>query len=107
MIQSWINTGLKKLFHLIVKHLREFFYASYCDFYLESTKPVFKKDGIERQELTWNTLRICSELMLFLYHPFVPSITEELWQKHKFGNESSILEAKYPRYGEISNFKVF
>lgn len=98
-------------FHLIVKQLREFFYASYCDFYLESTKPILKKNGtddesIAQQEFVWNILRICTRMTLLMYHPFLPSLTEELWQKYKMGEGESILETKYPKYSEISQFIV-
>lgn len=97
-------------FHLVVKQLREFFYGSYCDFYLEATKPLLKNDGsenLERQEFVWNLLREINRLTLILYHPFMPSITEELWQITLSQPDSSILDEKYPKYEEIPQLKVY
>lgn len=101
-------------FQLIVKQLREFFYGAYCDFYLESTKRLLKKtDNVnreaasEQQEFIWNILRVCSRTTLLMYHPFMPSLTEELWNKYKMGGEDeSILETNYPKYAEIAKFSV-
>lgn len=92
--------------------MREFFYGAYCDFYLESTKPLLKNNKLEyladQQEFVWNILRECNRLAMIMYHPFIPSITEELWQKCKMGGagDTSILDSKYPKYEDISAFKV-
>lgn len=111
-----VNFQNEYQFHLIVKRLREFFYGAYCDFYLESTKPLLKKTTTnitkmeeKQQEYVWNILRACSRMTLLMYHPFVPSLTEELWQKYRMGGEGSgksILDAKYPKYAELSKLKV-
>lgn len=100
--------------HLVVKHLREFYYGDYCDFYLESSKPLLKNKllandvaAFRMQERVWNILRVCNEINLRLYHPFIPSLTEELWQKYEMGTDGqSILDTTYPKYEEISKFQV-
>ncbi len=97
-------------FHLIVKRLREFYYSDYCDFYLESTKPLLKSNNHVMQEIVWNILRNINSTILILYHPFIPSITEELWQRINNNNTNindqklSILECEYPKYDKISKF---
>jgi valyl-tRNA synthetase len=91
-------------FHLNVKKLREFYYSNFCDFYLESTKPIFKQtNNFELEELVWNILRNCNYYSLLMYHPIMPSITEELWHRNcGFGSSdfntqsSSILDNSFP-----------
>ena len=95
--------------HSIVKRLRDFYYGNFCDFYLESTKPVFKSNHFELEELVWNVLRLCNEHALLMYHPFIPSITEELWQRFVLKDhqtQKSILEFEYPNQSNLSKFQV-
>jgi len=95
--------------HSIVKRLREFYYGNFCDFYLESTKPVFKSNNFELEELVWNVLRLCNEHALLMYHPFIPSVTEELWQRYVLKanqTQKSILEFNYPIQANFSKFQV-
>jgi valyl-tRNA synthetase len=95
--------------HSIVKRLRDFYYGNFCDFYLESTKPVFKSDNFESEELVWNVLRLCNEYALLMYHPFIPSITEELWQRYVWKDNQtykSILEFNYPNQASLTKFQV-
>jgi len=99
-----------------MKRLREFYYANFCDFYLESTKPIFKQrsNDFELEEIVWNILRNCNYYSLLMYHPIMPSITEELWQRNMgFGamdfntqNGSSILDCSFPDTNEMSELTV-
>jgi valyl-tRNA synthetase len=92
--------------HLNVKCLRDFFYFDFCDFYLETIKEKLKNDdSSEARQVTWNVVREVLSHILILYHPFMPSITEELWQSLNFNNKNeSILNQKYPKY-ENNYFK--
>lgn len=102
--------------HLVVKKLREFFYQDFCDFYLECTKPTLKSTSDEKRReraIKWNILRVCNKCMLLMYHPFMPSITEELWQQvnfereeRKVGEVKSILSQKFPTTKHLAQFKV-
>ncbi|MFH0937352.1 MAG: valine--tRNA ligase [Candidatus Daviesbacteria bacterium] len=53
--------------------LYDFFWHDFCDKYLESTKP--------RRPEAQETLEYVLKTSLKLLHPFMPFITEELWQK--------------------------
>lgn len=100
--------------HLNVKKLREFYYANFCDFYLESTKPIFKQNGennFELEEIVWNILRNCNYYSLLMYHPIIPSLTEELWQRNSgFGfntkQQSSILDSSFPNTDKMTELNV-
>ena len=69
-----------------------------CDVYLESIKPVFLGADEEAKEASRQTLCLCLDMGLRLLHPFMPFVTEELWQHlPKRGDEEpSIMVAKYP-----------
>jgi valyl-tRNA synthetase len=70
-------------FDLAAKEIYEFVWDEFCDWYLELTKPVLNSDDASQaQKLgTQQTLGRILESILRLAHPFLPFLTEELWQK--------------------------
>src|SRR5205085_6785572 len=75
----------------------QFFWHEFCDWYLEMSKPVLLgKHGTEADKQ--KSKRVLLEVLdrsLRLLHPFMPFITEEIWQKLG-GVEPSIMVAPYP-----------
>jgi len=75
-----------------------------CDVYVEAVKPVVDADdsipGIAEKKLSMrNTLYNCLEGGLKLLHPFMPFITEELYQRlPRRPNDTipTIMKAPYP-----------
>jgi valyl-tRNA synthetase len=69
-------------FHEASHRLYHFFWHELCDWYIEFVKPVFasagsgEKDGLSRKVLVY-----VFDQALRLLHPFMPFITEELWQR--------------------------
>ncbi len=64
--------------------LYHFFWGELCDWYLEICKPILADEGVEATEVraeTRDTLAHVLECSLRAIHPFMPFITEELWQR--------------------------
>jgi valyl-tRNA synthetase len=70
-------------FDLAAQAIYEFTWSQFCDWYLELAKPVLTgghaSDAAKRG--TRRTLVQTLETLLRLAHPFMPFITEEIWQK--------------------------
>ncbi|UCE58561.1 MAG: valine--tRNA ligase [Phycisphaerales bacterium] len=67
-------------FSASVNELREFFWDSLCDWYIELTKP--RMSGARRdaeRASAQQVLGFCIDQALRLFHPTIPFITEELW----------------------------
>ncbi|WP_044872012.1 valine--tRNA ligase [Pseudomonas sp. LFM046] len=96
-VDRWIISALQRTegevarhldqfrFDLATQTLYEFIWDQYCAWYLELVKPVLwdENASIERQRGTRRTLIRVLEVALRLAHPFMPFITEEIWQRIK------------------------
>tara|TARA_B100000886_G_scaffold340555_1_gene311201 strand:+ start:760 stop:3402 length:2643 start_codon:yes stop_codon:yes gene_type:complete len=95
-INFWIINELEKHKKLINKSIEnyrfdeaakltyQYIWDIFCDWYLEFTKPIFQSKIKKDIEETKNVLLYIQKEILFLLHPFMPFITEELWIKHNF-----------------------
>jgi valyl-tRNA synthetase len=94
-------------FDIASQTLQEFIWNEYCDWYLELSKPILWDDGNnpERAATTRRVLLSTLEKSLRLLHPFMPFITEEIWQRIAPMLQidgPSIMLQPYPEF-EISN----
>jgi valyl-tRNA synthetase len=84
-----VNESLDSLYH--------FFWHEYCDWYLELIKPRLyqKEDPLKRQ----TALSIARHIMkhtMSLLHPYMPFISEEIWQSFKEDGEVSVVISPWP-----------
>ncbi len=70
------------------RSLYQFVWNEICDWYLEMAKPSLRGDeGEERGLAARAVLELVFSNIFRLLHPFIPFLTEELWDKFGFGND--------------------
>ncbi len=91
-----VDTGMEEFnFSAAGKALHQFFWGDFCDWYLELAKlRLYKGTGEERKTAQWVCYTVL-EHALRLMHPYMPFVTEELWQKLP-GTGESIMIAPWP-----------
>ena len=92
-------------FDLASQQLYEFIWNEYCDWYVELSKPTLwdEEKNPENARATRYVLILIFEKTLRLLHPFMPFITEEVWQKIApliSINGESIMMESYPTYDQ-------
>lgn len=83
----------------------EYFWNDFCDWYVEATKLSFKSDDENEKNRITSVLMNILEESLRLLHPFLPFVTEEIYQKlplqniaemrAKAASEQTCCEASY------------
>ncbi|KAI9840966.1 MAG: Valine--tRNA ligase, mitochondrial [Sclerophora amabilis] len=79
----------------------QYWYNHLCDVYIENSKTIIQEGTEEEQQSAINTLYTALEGALTLIHPFMPFLTEELWQRlprRPDDSTPSIVKASYPTY---------
>ncbi|MEO0110019.1 MAG: valine--tRNA ligase [candidate division WOR-3 bacterium] len=101
-IDEWVITEFNKFLNTINHYLEsynfsgyanslyEFFWHTFCDWYLEFSKKRLK----ERDGACLSVLYSVFSNYLKVLHPVMPFITEEIYQRFNFGK--SVLEEKWP-----------
>jgi valyl-tRNA synthetase len=75
----------------------QFVWHEFCDWYLELIKPVlYGRDMSARRRATQQTLSQSLRTILKLLHPFMPFLTEEIWQT-VVADGTSIMVSSYPK----------
>ena len=102
LAEKWIISELNQLildideafgayrFYEAASKLYDFFRHKFCDWYIEIAKIDIK------DEVTQSVLLVCLKTILKLLHPYVPFITEEIWQKLPAKEEELITTSSWP-----------
>ncbi len=84
--------------------LYRFFWSEYCDWYVEASKAVFFGSDAARKANTLAVIDFVLAHTLRLFHPFLPFITEELWNGMGFATDmpleqggKTIMTARWPK----------
>ena len=98
-----VNENLEKFeLGIAVAKLYDFIWDIYCDWYIELTKPRIQAGG-ETAENAQTVLVYVMKGMLKLLHPFMPFITEEIWQA-LVNDGTAIMVQDFPTYNEALDF---
>ncbi len=106
-ILSRVNTVIKEATENLEKYeigisaqkIYEFTWEEYCDWYIEMVKPRLYGEDIESKETAEKVLLYVLENILKLLHPFMPFITEEIWQ-HLPERDKPLIISDWPVYKE-------
>jgi valyl-tRNA synthetase len=82
-------------FNDALKAVYEFLWNDFCDWYIEMSKPVLFSDDQARKAVVQQVLVACLDKALRILHPFMPFITEEIWQKLP-GSNGYLMQADFP-----------
>ena len=108
---KWILSKLQKVIKSITDKIEkydiglaaddiyDFIWSDFCDWYIEIVKPVLYSDNAEEKTNTVKVLLYVLENILKLLHPFMPYITEEIWQALP-NREDALIVSKWPEYKE-------
>ena len=81
----------------------DFIWDSYCDWYIELTKPRLNGEDEEAKLGAQKVLLYVLTEILKLIHPFIPFITEEIWQSLPHEGTALMLE-RYPAFDPALSF---
>ncbi|MFO7749969.1 MAG: valine--tRNA ligase [Desulfobacteraceae bacterium] len=74
----------------------QFVWHEFCDWYLEAVKPaLYEKEGMEKKKLARAVLEKVLKSSLVMLHPFMPFVTEEIWNMLP-SVEGSVMHADFP-----------
>ena len=112
---KWIITKLNKIIKdvtinmekyeigVALANLYDFVWNDFCDWYIELTKPyLYGEDDKKRNDTVSVLVYVLGEI-LKLFHPFIPFITEKIYQSMPNADETIML-ADFPRYSVKSNY---
>lgn len=98
-----VNENIKNYRIGEVAHvLYDFFWNSYCDWYVEIAKIQLQDSDIKLN--TQRVLRYVLDMSLRMLHPVMPFITEKIYSLMPNKEFSAIIRATYPVYDEKLNF---
>lgn len=110
-ILSKLNTVIKEATENLNKYeigmaaqkIYDFIWDEYCDWYIEMVKSRLYGENISSKHKAEKVLVFVLKNILKLLHPFMPFITEEIWQ-HLPGNDTPLILSSWPVYKDELNF---
>ncbi len=83
-------------FNEVAQGLYDFFWGDYCDWFVEAAKTDIFSEELKRKDAVLAVMDHVLSAVLRLLHPFMPHITEELWQLMAFGDDGSTIQFELP-----------
>lgn len=89
--------------------LYRFIWNVFCDWYVELMKPLLSGDNEADKAETRATAAWVMDQILIMLHPFMPFITEELWQRSSQGEvagKDMLIMAPWPSYPDMVDIEA-
>ena len=87
-----------------IQKIYDFIWDIYCDWYIEMTKARLFADDADRKHTATSVLVYVLDQVLRLLHPYMPFITEEIWQSIPHQG-AALIVAAWPEYQAALAFK--
>lgn len=102
-----VNENLEKFeLGIALSKIYDFIWNSYCDWYIELCKARLQSEGETAQNARQVLIYVLDKILKLL-HPFMPFITEEIWQTIPHDTEGkTVMLEKYPEYDPSLDFKA-
>lgn len=109
---KWILTKMNKCIQKVRKHMEKyefnvvgaeiysFVWDDFCDWYIELSK-------INMNNTTKSVLITVLTNILKMLHPFMPYVTDEIYDKLPIKDNETIMLSSYPQYNEKQIYKEF
>eukprot|EP00189_Rhodosorus_marinus_P000580 CAMPEP_0113968826 /NCGR_PEP_ID=MMETSP0011_2-20120614/9802_1 /TAXON_ID=101924 /ORGANISM="Rhodosorus marinus" /LENGTH=937 /DNA_ID=CAMNT_0000982065 /DNA_START=341 /DNA_END=3154 /DNA_ORIENTATION=+ /assembly_acc=CAM_ASM_000156 len=83
--------------------VHDFLWDEFADWYIETSKTRMFGDDEDAKKESRKTLVYVLDSCLRLLHPFMPFVTEALWQRipHNREKESALISAAWPEVGQV------
>lgn len=113
---KWILSKLNSLIKTVTENLDryeigiaaqgiyDFIWDEYCDWYIEIVKSRIFGDDESSKATAQNVLNFVLKNILKLLHPFMPFITEEIWQ-HLPNNSKALIISDWPKYNSDLEYR--
>ena len=113
---KWVLTRLNTLIREVTENMDayelgvasakvyDFIWDTYCDWYIELTKARLYGEDEQSKQNAQRVLVYVLDQFLRLLHPFMPFITEEIWQAIPHEGDF-LIKAAWPAYREELNFE--
>ncbi len=82
-----------------IQKIYDFLWDTYCDWYIELTKVRLYSEDAQQKDTALKVLVYVLDQTLRLLHPFMPFITEEIWQSLPHDGEA-LITAQWPTFSE-------
>ena len=89
---------------IAVQKIYDFIWDEFCDWYIEMVKPRLYSETDKTKAAALYTLKTVLIDALKLLHPFMPFITEEIYQTLQGSDEESIMVSDWPTYNKTRSF---
>ena len=116
-VNKWIVAKVKQTSNELTENLNnfrfsdsanavyQFVWGSFCDWYIEMTKPIFYGTDENLKSETRATFAWVLDRILIILHPFMPFVTAELWN-NSHSAEQDIISAAWPEKENINTADI-